>query len=200
MHAINASQAISYPLKSNKHVKQGQESIAHGAHSVSAQSCHYEVHVCPSLAWEAIAQELFDAWSPSLRKAIRPNAARICRENHSSLLSATCREGGGALVVHDDSQPGGANDVEALARPDALSLPCSKGVNKKVTPRKVYGLCFLHGFLHRGYLERTRLRDTNIDVHRNQNAEPTSTNFSTSRESGSTVRLWMRRVQLCPRF
>jgi hypothetical protein len=56
---------------------------------------------------------------------------------------------------------------------------------------KVYKLCIFHGLLHRGYLERTRLHYVVLDVHRNQNAERTSTNFSTSMESGSAVRLWM---------
>lgn len=47
-------------------------------------------------------------------------------ESHSLLLHATCCEGGGAPVAHYGSQPGVANDVEALERPDASNQLCSK--------------------------------------------------------------------------
>ena len=47
-------------------------------------------------------------------------------ESRSLLLHATFCEGGGAPVAHYGLQPGGANDVEAPARPGALSRLCSK--------------------------------------------------------------------------
>ncbi len=39
------------------------------------------------------------------------------------LLRATCDEGGVALVVRCDSQPGGEDDAGALAKPYALIRP-----------------------------------------------------------------------------
>lgn len=51
-------------------------------------------------------------------------------QNHCLLLHATSGGDGEALVVHGGSQRGGADDVEVLARPDALSQPYSDGVRK----------------------------------------------------------------------
>lgn len=48
----------------------------------------------------------------------------MCAERYSLLLRATSYEDGEALVAHGDLQPGGANDVEVLAKPDASSQPC----------------------------------------------------------------------------
>jgi hypothetical protein len=79
-------------------------------------------------------------------------------ESRSLLLRATCYEDGGAPVARDGSQPAGANDAEALARPDASSQPCSEGVgNARRGLTKVDVLCTLHCLLHCGYLERTGL-------------------------------------------
>ena len=64
-----------------------------------------------------------------------------------------------------------------------------KSIKGKRDFTKVYGRCIFHGLLHRGYLERARLHYTDLDVRGNQSAEPTSTNFSTSMESGSAIRL-----------
>ena len=54
-------------------------------------------------------------------------------------------------------------------------------------PREVYKLCILHGFLHSTYFERTGLHRSIRDADQNRHAELTSTNFSTSMESGSTT-------------
>jgi hypothetical protein len=54
----------------------------------------------------------------------------IDTERHSLLLHATCCEGGGAPVAHYGLQPGGADDVEAPARPGASSQLCSKSQKK----------------------------------------------------------------------
>jgi hypothetical protein len=57
-------------------------------------------------------------------------------ESRSLLLRATCYEDGGAPVARDGSQPAGANDAEALARPDASSQPCSEGFRNVRPPDK----------------------------------------------------------------
>jgi hypothetical protein len=74
-----------------------------------------------------------------------------------------------------------------LPGPMRRARPVQMESIKKGDTTKVYGLCILYGLLHRGYLERTRLHYANLDVHLDQNAELTSTNFSTSMESGSAV-------------
>ena len=81
LHATNASQATSYPLKPIQHVRQGQESPAHGAHFASAPGRQCEAHVCPSLAWEGIAQGLFDVWSPSSRNEIRDKSRTYLKKS-----------------------------------------------------------------------------------------------------------------------
>jgi len=101
-------------------------------HSVSAKRRRYGAHVCPCLASEVIAQGFFDAKSPSWSGEIS-TSIMYRLESHSLLLRVTCYEGGGAPVAHYGLQPGGANDVEAPARPGASSQLCSKRSKNGVT-------------------------------------------------------------------